>query len=434
MKGTEAPVTAARVDGPAPVPTATLADVDIRAELDSRPTRVPDYEREHGAFAVLAAEMAANPRNMLQKLVELALDLCDAHTSGISLLDGDVFRWEAVAGMFESARGGTMPRDQSPCGVCTERDATQLMHLADRCFPALYAEPRFVEALLIPFHGHGKPVGTVWVVSHSFDRKFDREDERIVRVLADFASAGWQLWKAYAVADDANQRKEQFLATLGHELRNPLGAMTTATSILEQRVAGDGLAARAVEVLVRQCRHVVRLADDLLDLGRIGSGKLQVEMKPVNLRTIVDEAIETCRPRIEERSLRLTVERGDGAVWVDGDPVRLAQLFCNLIDNAVKYTPPGGRIAIVSAAEDDDVSIAISDTGNGIPSDQLQRIFDPFTQLRESREASAGGLGLGLSLVRSLAELHGGAVRATSQGPGTGSCFTVRLPVRVQPA
>ena len=126
-----------RVLAPSGAPTMSLDAVDIRPELEVRPRRVSRIADEHRAFAVLAAEMASNPRNMLQKLVEVAVDLCDAHTAGISLLEGDVFRWEAVAGVFAAARGGTMPRDQSPCGVCIDRDATQLMHLADRCFPAL---------------------------------------------------------------------------------------------------------------------------------------------------------------------------------------------------------------------------------------------------------------------------------------------------------
>jgi len=174
-------------------PTATLAEVDIRSELSTRPPRLPDSEGLDRALAVLAREMTENPRSMLQKLVETALELCKADTAGISLLEGDVFRWEAVAGVFASYRDGTMPRAASPCGVCIDENVTQLMRLPDRRFPTLRAEPRFVEALLIPFQAHGKPVGTVWIVSHTDERKFDREDERVVRTLAQFASAGWQL-------------------------------------------------------------------------------------------------------------------------------------------------------------------------------------------------------------------------------------------------
>jgi GAF domain-containing protein len=229
----------ARVVAPADTPIVGLDVVDIRPELERRPHRTSRLAEEHRAFTTLASDMASNPRNMLQKLVEVAIDLCDAHTAGISLLEGDVFRWEAVAGVFAAARGGTMPRDQSPCGVCIDRDATQLMHLADRCFPALLAEPRFVEALLIPFHINGKPVGTVWVVSHTEDRKFDQEDERIVRELSRFASAGWQLLQTSEALAVRNRQKDDFIATLGHELRNPLGAIVAATSVLQQRMSTE---------------------------------------------------------------------------------------------------------------------------------------------------------------------------------------------------
>jgi signal transduction histidine kinase len=420
----------ARCDPRAGGPSATLADVDVRSELDTRPRRAPDYEREHGALAVLAREMADNPRNMLQKLAEIAVDLCECHTAGISLLDGDVFRWEAVAGVFAAARGGTMPRAESPCGVCIDRDATQLMHLADRCFPALFAEPRFVEALLIPFHDHGAPIGTVWVVSHDDERKFDAEDERIVSVLAQFASAGWQLWRSYEAAAEAGRRKDDFLAELGHELRNPLAAIMTAASMLRRQIDNAGGATHAVDVVTRQCQHVSRLVEDLLDVARIGSGKLQLNRKVVDLRTIVAETVDAARRQIERRQHRLDIELGPDPVMVNGDPVRLAQVISNLLDNAAKYTPDGGAVSIALARSGDETAeIAIRDTGEGLPPEQLTTIFERFTQLNQASHAALGGLGLGLSLVRSLTELHGGTVRAASAGEGRGSCFTVRLPL-----
>src|SRR5437763_5244488 len=279
-------------------PTATLEEVDIRAELLSRPARNSDYRREDAAFAVLAKEMSENPRNMLQKLVETAVQLCDADTAGISLLEGDVFRWEAVAGVFASSRNGTMPRSASPCGVCIERDATQLMHLADRCFPALRAEPPFVEALLIPFRVQGRPIGTVWIVAHREDRKFDRADERVVRILSDFASAGWQLWNASKVTEDASRRKDVFLAILGHELRNPLAAIASASEILTRVHVSDGPGGRAAAVVARQSRQLTRMADDLLDLARISQGKLELKKQRVELRAVVADAIEGARASI----------------------------------------------------------------------------------------------------------------------------------------
>ena len=244
----------ARRSGNVTEPTATLADVDIRPSLEARPRRPRNHEQEERAYADLATEMAENPRNLLQKLVEVAVDLCHAHTAGISLLDGDVFRWEAVAGVFASARGGTMPRDASPCGVCIDRDDVQLMHLADRCFPALSAEPRFVESLLIPFHHHGAPIGTVWVVSHSADREFDKEDERVVRILSRFAAAGWQLWKAYQTTDEANRRMTAVLETLDQRVSERTAALDAAntqlTLALAERTAHEEARARWMGALI----------------------------------------------------------------------------------------------------------------------------------------------------------------------------------------
>ena len=224
-----------------PQQTASLAEVDISAQLGARRRRMPNYEQEDRACAALATEMAENPGNVLQKLVEVAVDLCQAHTAGISLIDGDVFRWEAVAGVLASSRGGTMPRNHSPCGICIDRDSVQLMHLADRCFPALLSTPRLVEALLIPFHCHGIPIGTVWIASHDAHRKFDKEDERVVRTLSRFAAAGWQLWKACEAADAASARKDDALMTLDRRVTERTAELSASNSAL-----GRAFAERAV--------------------------------------------------------------------------------------------------------------------------------------------------------------------------------------------
>jgi signal transduction histidine kinase len=407
--------------------TATLEEVDIREELLSRPVRKPDYESEDRAFAALASEMAENPRNMLQKLVEMAVELCHADTAGISLLEGDVFRWEAVAGVFASSRNGTMPRAASPCGVCIERDTTQLMHLADRCFPALRAEPPFVEALLVPFRVQGQPVGTVWIVAHQCDRKFDRSDERVVRILSDFASAGWQLWKASKAAEEANCRKDSFLAVLGHELRNPLGAIVSASDLM-MKMPLEGACARAVAVVARQGRHLTRLVDDMLDLSRIGEGKLELKKQRVELRAVVDDAVEIARASIERNTHELSQALPAEPIWLEADPERLGQLLSNLLINAAKYTPAGGRIRLSAERRDGQVLISVQDNGIGIAREQLDGIFNMFEQLGTSVERSGGGLGIGLALVRRLAEMHGGSVVSMSAGIGKGSQFEVRLP------
>jgi signal transduction histidine kinase/CheY-like chemotaxis protein len=405
-------------------PTATFADVDIRSELSTRPERLHDADGLDQALAILAGEMTENPRSMLQKLAETAVGLCRAGTAGISLLEGDVFRWEAVAGVFASSRDSTMSRAASPCGVCIDEDVTQLMRLPERHFLAWRAEPPFREVLLIPFRVHGRPIGTVWIASHTEDRKFDREDERVVRTLAQFASAGWQLWNALDAAEEANRRKDEFLATLGHELRNPLAAIRSATDILQGVDATRH--APAVKMVARQAQHLARVADDLLDLSRIGRGKLELRVGPVELQAVVEAAVETTQPQIERRGQKLSVEVPDVQTLLTGDAVRLTQLLANLLDNAAKYTPDGGQIWVTARSTDGQVEIGVRDTGIGIPADKLEAVFGLFTQL----EAPVGGLGLGLALVRNLAEMHGGSVEATSDGLGKGSQFIVRIPDR----
>ena len=410
------------------VSPAPLASVDILNELSSRPRRAARVEDEHRAFTLLAAEMATHPRNMLQKLVELAVDVCDAHTAGISLLDGDVFRWEAIAGVLAGARGRTMPRQNSPCGVCIDRNTTQLLHLPDRCFPALPTEPRFVEAMLIPFHSHGVPIGTVWLVSHNHDRKFDREDERFVLQLSQFASASWLMLRSSEQLAQLNRRKDEFLAVLGHELRSPLGAIFTATALVSVRVRDDAIAASGVDMISRQSRHLLRLADDLLDIARIESGKLQLDRQPVDARAIVSDSVAAHRLQIERRRQALTLELGDEPIVIEADPTRLAQIVSNLVDNASKYTTESGRIAVSLMKDGGQVIVTVRDSGVGIPSDHARRIFEPFSQLSNARRSNSG-IGLGLALVKTLTEMHGGTVTVTNNGQDEGSCFSIRLPI-----
>lgn len=228
---------------------------------------------------------------------------------------------------------------------------------------------------------------------------------------------------------DSDRRKDEFLAALGHELRNPFAAITTAAALLEPRIGSDAAAKRPLDVIARQSRHVSRLVDDLVDRARIGRGKLQLETQLVDLRSVVTEIIDVkWGQRDHLRRHSVSVDLGDVPLFVEADPIRLAQVFRNLIDNAAKFTPDGGRISVTATAKDGSVNIDVRDTGIGLPADQLQDIFDPFTQLPHPNDPSQRGLGLGLSLVRGLTELHGGTVHAASAGAGQGSCFTVCLP------
>ncbi|HEX9661331.1 MAG TPA: GAF domain-containing protein, partial [Candidatus Binatia bacterium] len=190
-----------------------LEDVVINSQFLNRSSRAPNYEAENRALMALAQTLANAPDMILQRLAETALQLCRADTAGISLLEqqdgAEVFRWEALAGVFSDRINATMPRHASPCGTTIDRNATQLMYMAERVFPALKSEPPIVEALLIPFHVRDKPIGTVWVVAHDERRKFDQEDERIIKTLAQFASVSWQLWQARAGAEDAAEKEHQ---------------------------------------------------------------------------------------------------------------------------------------------------------------------------------------------------------------------------------
>jgi PAS domain S-box-containing protein len=231
---------------------------------------------------------------------------------------------------------------------------------------------------------------------------------------------------------DADRRKDEFLATLAHELRNPLAPISNAVQLLGQP-QGRRRADRLVEVVQRQVKHIVRLVDDLMEVSRITRGTLQLSVAPVNLQEIVQAAVETSQPEIERERHRLTVTLPDEPVVLEADKVRLTQVFANLLNNAARYTEPGGAIELMVRREGQDAVVAVRDTGIGIPGDQLPRVFDMFAQLHRDSARGLGGLGIGLTMVRSLVELHGGSVQVASDGPGRGSQFTVRLPLPAGP-
>jgi signal transduction histidine kinase/ActR/RegA family two-component response regulator len=218
-----------------------LDDVVINSELLNRRARAPDFEAENQALMALAQTLADAPDKILQKLAETALQLCRADTAGISLLEqqagAEVFRWEALAGVFSDRLNATMPRDAIPSGMTIDRNATQLMYRPERAFPVLKSEPPIIEALLIPFHVGHKPIGTVWIVAHDERRKFDREDERIVKTLAQFACASWQLWQARVGAEAAARNEKQHvldLAAVNAALKGNIDSRTRVEEQLQQ--------------------------------------------------------------------------------------------------------------------------------------------------------------------------------------------------------
>ncbi|MBX3201877.1 MAG: PAS domain-containing protein [Labilithrix sp.] len=226
---------------------------------------------------------------------------------------------------------------------------------------------------------------------------------------------------------DADRRKDEFLATLAHELRNPLAPIRSGLEVLS-RARDEPTRRHAAETIERQLGHMVRLVDDLLDVARISRGQVELQQSRITLAEVVETAIETSRPAVERGRHELTVAIPDETLWLDGDLTRLAQVVANLLDNAAKYTPEGGRIAVDARAERGDVVIRVTDTGVGIDADTLPRVFELFARGASSGGPSPGGLGIGLSLVRKLVDMHGGTVSAESRGGGLGSTFELRLP------
>jgi PAS domain S-box-containing protein len=238
-----------------------------------------------------------------------------------------------------------------------------------------------------------------------------------------------------AAAEQANRAKDDFIAMLGHELRNPLAPILTATQLL--RLRGSDAMLREVSVIERQAQHLVRLVDDLLDVSRITSRKVTLAKESVEIAEVVALAIETASPMLESARHTLVTDVPKDGMVVEVDRVRMAQVIANLLTNAAKYTPPGGRIRIAAALEADDVVVTVEDNGAGISAELLPKVFDLFVQARQTLARSQGGLGLGLTIVRSLVTMHGGNVAAESEGLGKGSRFTIRLPmskVRARPA
>jgi signal transduction histidine kinase len=228
---------------------------------------------------------------------------------------------------------------------------------------------------------------------------------------------------------EADRRKDEFLATLAHELRNPLAPLRNALEILRLPESNPDMRDKARRMMERQLAQMVRLVDDLLDVSRITTGKLGIRTAPIEAQAAIRDGIETVRPYVESRSHTLEVELPPQPVWVEGDRTRLAQVFANLVHNAAKYTEPGGRITVSLAQEDGDAVVRVRDNGIGLDPESIASIFEMFVQVDRSLERGQAGLGVGLTLSRQLVGLHGGKLSAQSPGAGQGSEFIVRIPI-----
>jgi len=259
-------------------------------------------------------------------------------------------------------------------------------------------------------------------------RTWSADDVALVETVVDRCWAHIERVRSMEALREADRRKSEFLATLAHELRNPLAPIRNALELL--RLSGDkpAMLERVRGTMERQVDQMVHLINDLLDIARISSGKMVLQIERVDMQSVIASAVETSLPLIEAGGHELALDLPDAAIWVDVDTVRLSQVLSNLLSNASKYTPQHGRIGISARISGDAVVIDVSDTGIGIATHDLERVFDMFSQAPHSIGISKGGLGIGLSLVRRLVSLHGGSVSASSAGAGHGSTFTIRLP------
>ncbi|MBT2794763.1 hybrid sensor histidine kinase/response regulator [Paraburkholderia strydomiana] len=264
---------------------------------------------------------------------------------------------------------------------------------------------------------------------HRYERELLLARRHAESALAEQQKAQQALARSRDELAQADRRKDEFLATLGHELRNPLSSMHNVLAILRQRSPGDPQVDRLHGILTRQVGFLTRLVGDLLDVSRITQGKLELRREHTGLADVARNAVELVRSSIDTAAQTLTVTLPAEPVFVDADPVRLTQVLLNLLHNASKYTPHGGCISLAVSCHDDAAIVCVRDSGVGIAPEHLGTVFDMFAQVAASEERSQGGLGIGLALVRGLVALHGGTIEARSEGTGRGSEFVVHLPI-----
>ena len=288
--------------------------------------------------------------------------------------------------------------------------------------------------MIVPLVAAGRSFGAISIISSGAQRRFDESDLELAKELGRRAGYAVDNARLYRQAQDANRAKDEFLATLSHELRTPMTATLGWSTMLRRQDLSPENYRLAVETIERSTRAQAKLIDDILDVSRIVTGKLQLSVAPLNLRTVVEAATDAIRPSVIAKGLELRLNLADSAPVVIADGARLQQVLWNILSNAVKFTPTGGTISVtLHAPIADRVTITISDSGIGIARKFLPHIFERFRQAEIGSARAHGGLGLGLAIVRSIIELHGGIVSAQSDGENTGATFTITLPMATQP-
>jgi signal transduction histidine kinase/DNA-binding response OmpR family regulator len=375
---------------------------------------------------------------LLNELLDAAMEITRADMGNVQLLEGTYFQIVAQRGFDKRFIDFFNANQDGPSACATSRRTATRMVIDDVASSPLLAGTPAREVLLeagvaavqsTPLLSRSGNV--VGMFSTHYHNPFtpDESDLRLLDLLARQAADFIERVKDEQALKEADRRKDEFLATLAHELRNPLAPIRNALHIMRLARNDVTVVEEARTMMERQLGQLVRLIDDLLDVSRITRGKLELRKERIELASVINNAIETARPLIEEAGHQLTISLPAQSIFLDADPVRLAQVFSNLLNNAAKYMERGGHIWLTAERRAREVIITVRDTGIGIPSQSLPVIFDMFSQVDQSLEKSRGGLGIGLTLVKRLIELHGGRVEAHSEGPGCGSEFRTYLPV-----
>ncbi len=415
-------------------------------------TDIDEQKRAQESAQYLAAASAAlasvvDYRSTLQKVANLAVPyfadwsavdvLADGRLERLAVSHQDPARVELVRQLMVEYP----PDPEAPHGVAAvlrtgrpdlmrdipnallERSAKDARHLE------LIRSLGLKSYIAVPLmNSTGAPFGALTFATAESGRRYSETDLRFAMDLAQRASIAVENTQLYQALQESDRRKDEFLAILAHELRNPLAPLSNSLQILSMPGVQPGIVARAHEMMTRQLGHLVRLVDDLMDVSRVMQGKIELRRVPLDVGTIVVRAVETMQPLIEAQRHRVSVHLAD-SVSVDADAVRLTQVISNLLANAIKYTPPEGRIWVSAEREENTAVVRVRDNGVGVPAHLRHKIFEMFVQGDHSGAGVQGGLGIGLTLVKNLVEMHQGTVEARSEGVGHGSEFVVRLPL-----
>ncbi|HJT78138.1 MAG TPA: PAS domain S-box protein, partial [Gemmataceae bacterium] len=404
-------------------------------------------------LAQASAELAGvvDYESTLQKVANLAVPYF-ADWSAVDLADEDGhLRRLAVAhqdadkiALVRQLMRDYPPDPQSPVGayavlrtgrpelVCEITDVMLVQGATDERHLRLIRSLGLKSYLCVPLVISGRTVGLLTFATAESGRSYTEADLALAVDLTHRAAVAIENTQLYQALRDADRRKDEFLATLAHELRNPLAPVRNALQILKMPRVDAQTVERSRDMMERQVQHLVRLVDDLLDVSRVMRGKIELRRERVELATIVARAVETVQPLVDAQRHELSVRMSSDSLLLDADPVRLAQVVGNLLTNAAKYTEPGGRIWLTADRDGDMAVLRVRDNGIGIAPHMLPRIFELFVQVDHASTRAQGGLGIGLTLVKNLVEMHNGIVQARSEGLGHGSEFVVKLPLVVQ--